>query len=71
MLAFGVLMTHLEGSLLIARTTNGFTHPADEKRSLEALSWIPPYRIEPSVPPAWLARVFWQLRRPAETTGTA
>lgn len=48
-LAFGVLMTHFEGSLLIARTTHGFPHPADEQRSLEALSWIPPDRIDPSV----------------------
>jgi len=48
-LSFGVLMTHFEGSLLIARTTNGFPHPADESRSLEALSWIPPDRIDPSV----------------------
>lgn len=48
-LAFGVLMTHFEGSLLIARTTNGFPAPADERRSLEALSWVSPDRIDPTV----------------------
>ena len=48
-LAFGVLMTHFEGSLLIARTAHGFPHPVDEQRSLEALSWIPPDRVDPSV----------------------
>jgi AcrR family transcriptional regulator len=48
-LAFGVLMTHFEGSLLIARTTNGFPQPADESRSVEAKSWIAPDRIDPSV----------------------
>jgi AcrR family transcriptional regulator len=48
-LAFGVLMTHFEGSLLIARTTNGFPTPADERRSLEALSWVPPDRVDPTV----------------------
>jgi 2-polyprenyl-3-methyl-5-hydroxy-6-metoxy-1,4-benzoquinol methylase len=28
-------------------------------------------RLEPSVPPSWLARVFWQLRRPSETAPAA
>lgn len=28
-------------------------------------------RLEPSVPPSWLARVFWQLRRPSDAAPTA
>jgi len=47
--AFGTVMTYFYGSLLMARLHRGFPRPRDQRMSEEALSWIPPDRVDPTI----------------------
>ena len=47
--AFATLMTYFYGSLLVARLHRGFPRPHDRQMSEEALGWIPPDRVDPTI----------------------